>query len=294
MESRIYLPDVLYIGYQKTGTTFLRSYFKERNDILLTRGGQALQKNTTLSLEEKNKQYLETMNRNILSKPDNYNFHIDMYEGLLGYFFKNGIDKWTPEIMLNSMPLFNGDVEFNPNVFFKSLKNFFPKKIKLLVTIRNQIDFLDSNYRHMRGYFDAQYNFLKFISSKEGKIIAAAAQYDRIVTSLFSEFGKDNVFILPLEFLIQNQTDTLRSICNFLNIDMVNVDKTLNKNIGAKYNDEKQKIGIRKNSWNDGKTCDIYPPNNEEKILLKALYAGSNSILFDLIGKDLSCYGYYT
>ena len=90
-------PDVLYIGLQRTGSTFLRGYFSAHPDIVWTREGYRLQVTGLAN------GYLEAARHAVRERareraaPIGRALWVDMYESLgMGYRLL-GCEPWRPE-----------------------------------------------------------------------------------------------------------------------------------------------------------------------------------------------------
>ncbi|MEP0986900.1 sulfotransferase domain-containing protein [Ekhidna sp.] len=100
---------------------------------------------------------------------------------------------------------------------------------KIIVTIRNQIDIIDSLYRQYI-YQGGVMKFADFIDldRKWNHQLRAFnldyLKFDSLIKCYQEEFGKSNVLILPLELLKEDQTLFLTKLCRFLNVDDLNVD----------------------------------------------------------------------
>ena len=293
-------PDVIYIGLQKTGSTYLRNYFYNHPEIHCSRFGTFFQTEAadiaTDGLEAVRARYEANFSADP-AKP----CRIDMYEAIgMGYVLK-GLDAWSAEHFVKPGAPLNGEHIFSaPEEIASRVKAIRPDA-KILMTIRNQSSWLDSNYRH---YFEqlpeGQESLLDFLSTPEGKLVLDAAMFDRVVGIYDALFGRERVFVLPMERIEQTEEIALQDLCGFLGVQTLPYKaehKNLNKGrpLGALINARTQRTRDA-NSLLDRLLGRRLPHSkitpHEVMKHLACTYAASNARLSARIGLDLSSLGY--
>jgi hypothetical protein len=208
-------PSVLYIGLQKTGSSFLRAYFTNHPELFWTRQAPRLQ---SVGLAPT---YLDSVAEELRDKyhgrrKDACAAWIDMYEAVgLGYRLQGEV-RWTDGLMLRSEEPFPANLLWDPPSFFAEIARMVPD-LKIVLTIRAQPEWLYSNYHHYAQLIPPEHRtFEDFLNTAEGKVCAATAHFDRLVETLYLVFGKDQLHVLPLEELERQQEAALIELCRFL------------------------------------------------------------------------------
>jgi hypothetical protein len=102
----------------------------------------------------------------------------------------------------------------------KRLRELFPRA-KVIMVIREQIARLISHYCSDAGYGPVTSALSgdvdKFI--RELAILRTGYDYDDIFNTYSSLFGRDNVLVLPFEWLHVSQDQFFDSICNFVHLE---------------------------------------------------------------------------
>ncbi len=208
-------PSVLYIGLQKTGSSFLRAYFTNHPELFWTRQAPRLQ---SVGLAPT---YLDCAAEELRDKyhgrfKDACAAWIDMYEAIgLGYRLR-GKMRWTEELMLRSERPFPASLLWDPPSFFAEIARMVPD-LKIVLTIRAQPEWLYSNYHHYAQLIPPKHRaFEDFLNTAEGRVCVAAAHFDRLVEVLYLVFGKSQLHVLSLEELERQQEAALMELCRFL------------------------------------------------------------------------------
>ena len=132
------LPSVIYIGFQKTGSAFLRSYFDAHPRIRWTRHAGLLQ-NAGLDIHAY---------RSLFENEPAAGCLIDMNEGLaLGHLFRDS-NAWHADCALRAGCAIDG-VAMEPSsaAVAANIRGAL-NDVRILITIRNQVDWIRSNYLH--------------------------------------------------------------------------------------------------------------------------------------------------
>jgi hypothetical protein len=296
----LFPPDVIYIGLQKTGSTYLRNYFYNHPEIHCSRFGTFFQTEAadiaTQGTEAVRARY-EAFFCEDPAKP----CRIDMYEAIgMGYVLR-GLDAWSAEHFVKVGALLNrGHVFTAPEIIASRVKAARPEA-RILITIRNQASWLDSNYRHFFEQLpEGRESLFDFLSTPEGKVVLDAAMFDRVVGIYDALFGPERVFVLPMERIEQAEELALRELCGFLGVQPVPYKaehKNQNKGrpIGALMSARIQE-GEDSSSLLDrllGKAKPQWKIATDEALkYLACAYAASNARLSERTGLDLASLGY--
>jgi hypothetical protein len=295
------IPDTIYIGQQKTGSTYLRSYFSQHGEIAWTRNATMFQIDPFVPEQYLAKFKSET-NRKCL---------VDMYEGLaVGYYFA-GVAEWqeapalTPNSSIDGTFMVPGQRDVASRI-----KSASPDA-KILITLRNQIDWLRSNYLHyLLGLPAKQRRFGDFLQTREGKLLLAAGAYDQLLNCYCELFGAEKVHVILLEDLVSDELRVLQGLCKFLSVDYIPFDpaaREYNTGIGPgrgaliKFYSG---LGISDDvarrirpwfSWMERTAANWLqapPISSEEEAMVRAYYAVSNYHTSRILGRDLCALGY--
>jgi hypothetical protein len=295
-------PDLIFIGPYKSGSEYLRGYFDEHPDIVWTRQAQFF-------LAAENEDHLQNYPPEVPGDAETKYF-IDMFEGVaIGYVFRRN-ENWDVT-GFEPFKLMTDDI-LVPNQSAVALRvHTAAPDAKILMCLRNQIDWLRSNYLHHIYYLAPQdRTFGRFLNTLEGKCAVDAGHYDRTIQAYETVFGRGRVHVMLLEEIHVNEEASLRCLCDFMGLPYIRYQRLEEKtNVGrgplagsaisllskAGLNDgQVQKIGrvLRPLAeWlNPSITHDVI--SMEESQLLRAVYAASNLRTAGMIGVDLAQAGY--
>ena len=296
------LPNVIYIGLQKTGSTFLRKYFDTHPKLAYTRHGKFFQRPES-DAHLHGSAAVRAEYARLFETPSDAECLIDMYEAIgMGYVLANGGD-WSVDTFLKpSIHLRDDGVRSGPVEVAERVKAACPDA-KVLMTIRNQPDWLDSNFRHyFEGLAINEQPLDSFFATLEGKITLDAGSFDRTVAIYDQVFGAGNVHVIPLEQLQRNEDKALDDLCEFLGVDFHPYpDEAKEFNTGRSMNallsPSQTNHGIwpsmrglfRGNTLGSGVKPDQYRKQIE---FICLTYAASNSRVARRLGLDLGELGY--
>jgi hypothetical protein len=293
-------PDAIFIGFQKAGSTFLRSYFTYHPDIYWARNGR-------LFMEDFDKEHYLSLD-NMRSE---HKCYIDMYESLAMGFLRTS---WEQDMQIRFIPDFRlaSDGHDLPTIDMIPLriKDALPKA-KILIVIRNQLDWLRSHYMYYLGVLpEKRKKFRDYISMLDGKRVLFAGSFHHTIEVYFGIFGKHNVHVMILEQIRDEMEESLKKLCEFLDVDFVNFPQEewrinrgrsygighiirISTSLGISY------ASLQKLSLSSKYIKRIIPKlynydvlTSSEKYFIHAFYAGSNYYTSKLIGIDLGQYGY--
>lgn len=289
--------DAVLIGYKKVGTTLLRNFFDEHPQIDWSREGAYFLLSDT-KIENKKDDYI-----NKIEQLSNH-INIDMYEQLsIATINKTKIDSFSPNETLSFDTFYCASSEVAKRIK-ETLGN-----VKIIITIREQTDWLSAYYlHHLIALKPKDRSFKKFIKTPEGKCVLNAGFYDRTIETYHQFFGKENVFVLPIEQIKRDFTNSFNELSNFLGIEPIDFKfKSINKGIGStngKLVMMASKLGISddflkklkplyqyiKPMLSHSKNSSILKKDEIE--LIKSLYSASNLNTQRLIDYDLKELGY--
>lgn len=295
------IPDTVYIGQQKTGSTFLRSYFSQNSGISWTRHATMFQLDPFVP-----KQYLARF-----ENEKDCDCLVDMYEGLsAGYHFGEAT-QWDAAIALNPDQVLNGKIMIPGQRETAERIHAALPDARILVTLRNQADWLRSNYLHyMLGLPSNRRQFSDFLQTREGKLLLAAGAYDHLLNCYRELFGPEKVHVILLEELAADEPKVLQDLCKFLGVDYAPFNPAAlahNTGIGAgrgaliKFYSG---LGIGDDtarrirpwfSWAERATAKwLEAPaiSAEEEAMIRAYYAVSNFHTSRILGRELRALGY--
>lgn len=290
------LPNVLYVGLQKSGSTFLRHYFWSHPDVYCDRHAMFFQTaEADIATRGADAVRADYERRFDATRPAR-RCHIDMYESIgMGYLFRDTAN-WSGASFLDpAETLARGPADPTPELLAARVKATLPDA-KILMTIRNQVTWLDSGYRHFLSHLPAdQRQFSDFLASPEGKISLDAGHFDRSVALYDRLFGADNVLILPLEQLERDETAALQRLVAFLDIPFMPYQaeqKNFNRGNPAPPPAGAAPQPGLVDRLLGRKPAPERPISAAEEKVIRAMYAASNFRLGQRIGLDLGAMGY--
>lgn len=294
------IPDVLYIGFQRAGTTFLRNYFELHPQIAW--GRNAVYFMTDKFLEDK-KKYFYLHN----SKSTTAKIYIDVYEALAIGYLQADMDSWGVKDVIPNSPISSAR---NPGFFEipRRIKSILPKA-KIIVSIRNQVDWLRSNYVHHLNLLPRdRRSFTDFLSTREGKRLLRAGFFTSTVVAYQKYFGESQVHVITLERLELEPEDEIKRLCNFLEVDFVPYPVDLQrKNTSKPLAYKKMARAVSKViqtpehrilnrvasvSRNFISRWSHDPLSKREKSLIRSFYSIDNSSLAGILEIDLTLLNY--
>lgn len=295
------IPDALLIGFQKSGTTFLRNYFTVHPQIAWGRNA------AYFMAEEIPADASSYLDLHKVTK-SGYKCYIDCYESLaIGYLHERG-SSWSSSD-LSPAP---DDITLPPITEIPTRIQRILPNCKFLLVLRNQVDWLRSNYLHFLPALPAKRkSFTDFLGSLEGTRLLNAGLYKNVIEAYKGVFGEAQVHVILFEELIRKTSGTLMKLCEFLNVDHFDhAHETLNKNTGRsrldasavlladRLNIDKEllrPLGNLRRLANKvaGTQFAKDPIGTNERDLIRAFYWANNHQLSEILQTDLQPYGYY-
>jgi len=189
----------VHVGYARTGSTFLQNIF------------------------------FRSLPLNLILSPDlTYLANETNYDD--GIFRKFLVEHGTfnnAESTLISSELFtgrgDGNPVWNPTKMTHRLKKTFPNA-KIIVVIRNQIEFVRSIYTHKVVSRIVETRSLdKYLESYFENQLKPKLEYENRILQYYELFGRTNVLVLPYELLLKNYKSYLSKLCEFMNINVQDI-----------------------------------------------------------------------
>ncbi len=301
-------PNIVYVGYMRSGSTYLRSYFTQHPSIHWTRRAWFFQLESDDEIRKQ--RYLK-----FFENEQSASCFIDMYESLsLGYVLKETPQKdystsINPEWSAHWAVKLNGRMDgtvISPDhaELARRIKHALPDA-RILIVLRNQFDWFRSMYLHYLPHFPAgRCFFVDFLSTLEGKAAAYAAAYDRLLESYAACFGKENIHVMILEEIASDEENVLHGLCRFLEVPFFPMDLSeadQNKALSTSYSlvpEEQSALRglLRKLGLTFRKLSSIRkrPPilSEADEAFIRSFYAVSNYRTSVWLDRDLACWGY--
>ncbi len=290
------LPHVLYVGLQKTGSTFLRHYFYQHPGIDCTRHGALLQ-TSACDVAARGEAAARASYAARFGPPDG-RLRIDMYESLaMGYLLRRE-DAWEAGRFVTPLPSARDDaVRFDPEALVTRVRAILPDA-RIVLTVRSQLDWLDSSFRHFRVHLPAgRQRFVDFLETLEGRFALEVAHLDRTFAHWAQGFGAGRVHLLPLEELERDEPGALARLCAFLGVEAVPYEPERKQwNRGAQMPAPPFPAAAWWRRWLPGALRQAEPSAAtipvELRAALCAAYSVGNARLQERVGVDLAQLGY--
>lgn len=210
---------VIHIGYHKSGSTYLQKSvfpYLPVNYIFLA-GYKRHVLNLVESQKHFDKKYLVNWADSEIDRKYKHNKHgvtIISHEELSGH------------------P--HGHRRVDPFATARNLKHAFPNA-KILITIRNQLDYLLSIYTYRVAIKGQESRSLEKFLGEEGKLgLFSKLEYDKLAEYYTSLFGGENILVLPLEMLRTKPQIFHNELADFLKVS--NMHTTVGNIVNASTN----------------------------------------------------------
>lgn len=302
------LPHALYLGLQKSGSTFLRHYFFQHPEIHCSRHGLFFQTDAA-DVSRRGAALVRSDYAERLAGEPTMPCQIDMYEGLAMGYVMHGLEAWDAKVFLTPRPdLAVREAESAPEDLAHRIHAVLPEA-RILLTIRSQPDWLDSSYRWYLPLLPrARARFQDFLDTLEGRFALDAGHFDRTLELYERVFGAGQVLALPLELLARDEAACLARICAFLGVGLVPYApgaKNRNEGPAVRWGDlpfqPARDVASRarrlcaaaarlRRSGADVPAEGVLRPS--ERALLASVYAAGNARLGRRLGLDLGSLGY--
>ncbi len=198
--------DVLYIGYPRSGSTYLRAYFKAHPQMM----------------------YDDQQIAEILYQP---NFKPDLIEKPNGKVYISCDESISESVCITGRPEVWGKYLYHPGCFnlvrydlvidpreaAKRMKAVHPNA-KILVVIREQVSWFSSIYKAtISSLPPRQRTFHDYWLTPQGIALRTAGHHDRVISAWTKAY--DDVLVIRYENLMNPTTS--RALCRWLGVDHI-------------------------------------------------------------------------
>ena len=207
---------IIHIGYHKSASTFLQAdVFPQLpvNYVFLS--------SYYLDMVESDIEFDADALRTWITQQIEQRYHADRggitivsHEGLSGHPHGYGI--------------------VDPITIAQNLKQAFPNA-KIMIVIRNQLDYLRSMYTFRVAIKGYEYrSFKRFLSEEGEKGILDHLEYDRLIEYYIELFGRERVLVLPMEHLRTSPDKFLAELAGFMEVTVESVSKLRPRNVSTR------------------------------------------------------------
>jgi len=201
---------VLHIGLPKTGTTWLQSFFFQRQKEIhyIDVAPQ--------NYPAKQHPFIEELLKATNTPVENFDKKsLDIAAKRLNKYLIDGINLLSNENYFTGMP----ETVSKENLLYitRNLHALFPE-LKIIIIIRNQMEFLSSFYRQKIFNSFENRTFGQFLIDIENSLIPYLT-YLELLENWLNELGKDNVYISTYEYFKANKSQFLSDMSSFIGIE---------------------------------------------------------------------------
>ena len=212
MEQITQAPDVIYIGYAKTAATFLNRFFEAHPETYVDR----------LAKRYANRPEAVTATDGDAAAAGRDRVYVSFNEKVSEARVMAPNIAWK-ELRFDATQADRLDdmLEISPRSFADTYKRRFPD-CKILMCIRDQADWLSSNYRYyIEHLHPKRRSFHDFCRTPMGEVLLRVGLYDLTIGAYLDAFGPDRVHVLRFEILKTDRETFLRELCAFVGIDPI-------------------------------------------------------------------------
>ena len=205
-------PDILYIGFPKTASTFIRGFLEFHPEVHVDQRAQAF-------ITAPDQISIADVEASAMADARCY---VSMAEKIAEGVVFEGDFPWR-DIMFDSAAAdrLQGQLEVSPDHWARALAGRFPEA-RILMAIRDQVDWLGSAYRYYVSQLASdRRSFLDFCETPKGAVLLRAGHYDLTIGAYREAFGAERVAVLRYEALRQDRSEFLASLCSFLGVEPV-------------------------------------------------------------------------
>lgn len=299
------LPNAVYVGNMRSGSTFVRSFLEAHPDIRWTRRAWCFQLGDTDA--ERCAAY-----RRALDSPSTSACHVDMYESLfLGQYFRSSppgdfskreSPEWeTAWAVAPNHDLAAGPMAIEPGEVARRVRACVPSA-RVLIVLREQVAWMRSMYRHyLRSLPRRQRDFSDFLTTLDGQAAWLALRYDDAVEPYLDGFGSDSVLVMLFEELAGEPSAALDRLCDFLGVARVEFHPELGeRNEGLTPAEARRlRYGRAREAWREWRDARSGPRpgaldilTDDEVARVRAASVEGNRRLARLLGVDVAALGY--
>jgi hypothetical protein len=299
------LPDVVYIGNMRSGSTFVRSFLEVHPQIRWTRRAWYFQ------LGDSDAERCATYRAFFDTPPPDGGCHVDMYESLfLGQYFRTSPPRDfsyqdTPEwdrswAAAPDYDLARGPMAVAPNEVARRIAACLPDG-RVLIVLREQAGWMRSMYRHYLPALPRGRRHLDdFLTTLDGQAAWRALRYDKAIEPYLDAFGAHAVHLVLFEELTQDPQGALDRLCEFLGLPPVDFPAGAGeRNEGMDPAHARQlrygRPGALLRRWTQRRRALEGPPDFMTKAEIARIRAASvegNRVLESRLDIDLGAHGY--
>jgi len=207
--------DVIYIGYPKAASTFVGRFLANHpeitsdRDILIPFLYAPSIANASTPITEK-------------PRPDKIHVIIDEKVAESVCMTGEGVSgekEWnTYRFVPDAWDKVKEHVILDPFLSAQRLHEVHPRA-RVLLLIREQVDWLNSSYKHYMRYLPAaRRSFADFCATPQGIACLQAGYFDQTIRAYVDEFGSDRVQVLRFEDIVGAPTRFAAELCAFIGI----------------------------------------------------------------------------
>jgi hypothetical protein len=217
--------DVIYIGYPKAASTFVRRFLDSHPEVtteyaLLARLLYAPSIATA------------SPHVSMTEKPCSAKIHVSIDESVAeSICLVNqdlaGEEKWSDyRFVPDAWDKIKDDVVLDPAISAARLQKVYPR-VRVLLLIREQTDWLNSAYKHyLRHLPSAQRTFADFCTTPQGIACLQAGHFDQTIRAYIDVFGSDRVRILRFDDIVGAPKRFAAELCAFIGVSEQPIPQT--------------------------------------------------------------------
>jgi len=294
-------PDVVYVGLKRSASTFLRGYFDGHPQVVWQRESLSIMDDETYGMPHGG------LTREVPSS----SVFIEVNELLATGLITQKGNTWEAHRICPDKSFSAAGCRVDPVEVAHRVKQLCPEA-RIILTLRNQVEWIRTHYRVFMGLMPAQrFRLSDFLSTLEGQMVVYAGHFHATVQAYFRYFGRDRVFVTLFEDIRDSEEETIASLCKFIDIAPLPYDPRYRRyNQGPGNEDVRIKrwlsrMGLRPEDFGYlkplGKKLSSILPRRileqdiltaDERRMMAALYSVSNHHTGRLLGIDLGQRGY--
>ena len=287
------LPDVFFIGYLKAGSTFLHQYLRLHPSVFVDyRAGRFVSRTSPEPLTPSDMAAMAAA-RTYVAQDEKLCLSVLSTAPIRKKEFM-----FEPELGEHLDDL----VEYSPVGMAERIKLRCPDA-KILICIREQVDWLESSYRYFLNRMPPRQRTLSdFFRTPRGRLMLRIGHHDELIETYLQVFGSDRVKVLRFEWLRDRPEYFVSQLCGFLEIEThlqfpepTNVGRSYAVSLAHRLN--LPTLGLPKLVSSSGrKLLNALPQrafnkgvlSASDRERLKVIYSASNSRTSDVLDLDSS------
>lgn len=202
--------NVLYIGYPKAASVFIGKFLESHPEVMLEHHRIAL-----LLLPRSTPDHFPSA-----GVPHRGKIHVSRHEGFAESLCVTGdLDNWHRyKYVPGAWDRVKNDVLVDPVEAASRLYSAHPRA-KVLMVIREQVDWLNSIYKYSINELPAtQRSFSDYCATPYGAVLLEAGHFDRTIRAYVETFGSKHVCVLRYEDIAEAPARFAARLCAFVGI----------------------------------------------------------------------------